>query len=144
MEGRFLGLPSVAISLVGEQCQHYDTAAIVVRQLMRHLQQHTLPAKTILNINVPDIAYEDLQGYSVTRLGTRHCAEPTIRQLDPRGRAIYWVGPAGLEQDAGEGTDFYAINQACVSITPLKIDITDYEAFEHLSQWVSGLHEKPQ
>lgn len=139
MEGRFLGLPSVAISLVGDQCQHYDTAAMVVRKLMHHLQQNTLPAKTILNINIPDIDYEDLQGYRITRLGTRHCAEPMIRQLDPRGHTIYWVGPAGAEQDAGEGTDFYAIGQGCVSITPLKIDITDYAVFENLSRWVDGL-----
>ncbi len=141
MEGRFLGLPAVAISLVGEVCRHYQTAAIVARRIMRHIQQEALPQKTILNVNVPDVPYEDLRGYWVTRLGTRHCAEPTLRQMDPRGRTIYWVGPAGLEQDAGEGTDFYAISQSYVSITPLKIDITDYDAFERLSHWVSGLHE---
>lgn len=141
MEGRFLGLPAVAISLVGGRHKHYHTAAIVARRIMRHIQEYTLPPQTILNINVPDVHYEELQGYLVTRLGTRHRAEPTIRQLDPRGNEIYWVGPAGLEQDAGKGTDFYAINNQCVSITPLRVDMTDYEAFERLSTWVSGLHE---
>lgn len=141
MEGRFLGFPAVAVSLVGDKFNHYQTAAIVARQIMKHILNHALPAKTILNVNVPDVHYEDLRGYEVTRLGTRHCAEPTIRQLDPRGAPIYWVGPAGAEQDAGVGTDFYAISHKCVSITPLKIDITDYTAFDNLSKWVQGLQQ---
>lgn len=141
MEGRFLGLPAVAISLVGDKLQHYHAASIVARRIMRHLTEHALPPKTILNVNVPDVHYEEIKGYLVTRLGTRHRAEPTIRQIDPRGRPIYWVGPAGLEQDAGEGTDFHAIACGCVSITPLKVDMTDYMAFDRLSDWVSGLHD---
>ncbi len=141
MEGRFLGFPAIAFSLASEQCQHYDTAAIVARRILQQVQQKKLAAKTILNINIPDIPYSEIQGYHITRLGTRHCAEPTIRQLDPRGRPIYWVGPAGSEQDAGEGTDFYAISQHCVSITPLRMDLTDYRSFDALSQWLSDLHE---
>lgn len=142
MEGRFLGFPAVAVSLVGDKFNHYHTAAIVARQIMKRILTHSLPPKTILNVNVPDVHYEDLRGYEVTRLGTRHRAEPTIRQLDPRGAPIYWVGPAGSEEDAGIGTDFYAINHNCVSITPLKVDITDYEAFDNLSKWVQGLRHK--
>lgn len=138
MEGRFLGLPAVAISLCGDHL-HYETAGIVARYIVRHILANPLPAKTILNVNVPDMPYEALRGYEVTRLGTRHCAEPTIQQLDPRGQPIYWVGPAGCEQDAGKGTDFHAIANNCVSITPLRVDMTDYEAFDHLTQWVEGL-----
>lgn len=140
MEGRFLGLPAIAISLAGEHASYYDTAAQVACQLVQHLLKERLPAGTILNVNVPDLPFEKLQGYEVTRLGTRHCAEPTIKQIDPRGHEVYWVGPAGAEQDAGVGTDFYAIKAGKVSITPLQIDLTHYEAFDGLSNWVSHLN----
>lgn len=137
MEGRFLGLPAVAMSLAGDV--FYETAAKVACELVHHLLKDPLPAATILNVNVPDVPYEELRGYEVTRLGTRHCAAPTIRQIDPRGHEIYWVGPPGAEQDAGIGTDFYAIRQNKVSITPLRVDLTHYEAFDTLSSWVKGL-----
>jgi 5'-nucleotidase len=139
MEGRFLGLPAIAVSLVGDRFNHYHTAGIVARRIMRHTLEHRLPPMTILNVNVPDVHYEELAGFQVTRLGTRHKAEPTIKQVDPRGQPIYWVGPAGAEQDAGVGTDFYAVNNNFVSITPLRVDLTDYEAFDRLSQWVAGI-----
>ena len=87
-------------------------------------------------VNIPDIPYKNLKGFEVTRLGTRHRAEPTIRQTDPRGHTVYWVGPAGSEQDAGPGTDFHAINHHKVSITPLRVDLTHYEAFDQLASWV--------
>jgi|SRR3990167_1077163 len=139
MEGRFLGLPAIAISLASEQAKHYETAAIVARDLVLHLLEETLPPATILNVNVPDVAYEELQGFEVTRLGTRHCAAPTIKQKDPRGHTIYWVGPAGKEQDAGSGTDFYAIRQNKVSVTPLRMDLTHYEAFDNLTDWLGRI-----
>lgn len=139
MEGRFMGLPAIAMSLAGDKLIHYDTAAHVACELIKHILQEPLPAATILNVNVPDVPYDQLQGYEVTRLGTRHCAEPTIKEIDPRGHTVYWVGPAGAEQDAGVGTDFYAIRHFKVSITPLRIDLTHYEAFEVLSGWVKGL-----
>lgn len=142
MEGRFMGFPAIAISLVGEQLIHYKSAAMVAVRLIKHLQTDPLPAGTILNVNVPDLPFSDIQGYEVTRLGTRHCAEPTIRQLDPRGAPIYWIGPAGKEEDAGPGTDFHALKQKKVSITPLRIDLTQYEAFEQLSCWVGGLENE--
>jgi 5'-nucleotidase len=137
MEGRFLGLPAIAMSLAGDR--HYDTAATVAVELISHIVHEPLPAATILNVNVPDVPFEELQGYEVTRLGTRHCAAPTIKQTDPRGHEIYWVGPPGAEQDAGIGTDFYALHQNRVSITPLRVDITHYEAFDVLSSWVKRL-----
>ncbi|OGT26821.1 MAG: 5'/3'-nucleotidase SurE [Gammaproteobacteria bacterium RIFCSPLOWO2_02_FULL_42_14] len=142
MEGRFLGLPSIAMSLASERQEHYDTAARVACELIQHILKEPLPSATILNVNVPDVAYEELRGFEITRLGTRHCAEPTIKQIDPRGHTIYWVGPAGTEQDAGVGTDFYAIHHNIVSITPLRIDLTHFEAFDVLSSWVGRLKKK--
>lgn len=139
MEGRFLGLPAVAFSLVGEELKHYETGGIVARQIVKHIVADPLPPSTILNVNIPDVPYDEIEGYEVTRLGTRHCAEPTIRDNDPRGAPIYWIGPAGKEEDAGQGTDFYAVRNRCVSITPLRIDLTHYEAFDQLSSWVKGL-----
>lgn len=137
MEGRFLGLPAIAMSLVGDQ--HYETAGHVACQLVHHIIEEPLPAGTILNVNVPDLPIDQVKGYEVTRLGTRHYAEPTIKQKDPRGHDIYWIGPAGAEQDAGSGTDFYAVKHGKVSITPLRVDLTQYEAFENLNHWTRHL-----
>lgn len=137
MEGRFLGYPALAISLDGDQ--HYATAAAVACKLVQQMQTHALPAATILNVNVPDVPLEALQGYEITRLGTRHLAQPLIKQKDPRGKPIYWIGPSGLQADAGQGTDFYALEQRRVSITPLRADLTCYEAFESISNWVTEL-----
>lgn len=136
-EGRFLGYPSIAVSLVGRE--NYDAAAELVRQLVVHLKTKHLPISTILNVNVPDLPLKQIQGFSITRLGTRHCAEPTIKQVDPRGNTIYWVGPPGSEYDAGPGTDFYAINQKQATITPLQLDFTHYEAVDHVSDWLMDL-----
>jgi len=130
MEGRFLGLPSMAVSLAGEEPRHYATAARVAVALMQRLAAHPLPADTILNVNVPDLPWEGLEGFEATRLGHRRRAEPVIRDTDPRGHAIYWVGPAGPEEDAGPGTDFHAVRHGRVSITPLHVDLTRYGAME--------------
>lgn len=138
-EGRFLGYPALAVSLAGEVHLHYQTAANVVRKLIQYLVEKPLPADTILNINVPDLPYEQLKGYQVTRLGERHRAKPAIKATDPRGRIIYWVGPAGEQQNVGPGTDFYALAQGYVSITPLQIDLTRYAALDALSEWTKGL-----
>ena len=139
MEGRFLGLPALAVSLAGEKHLHFETAAKVTKILIQRILSDPLPPSTILNINVPDLPFEELTGFEVTRLGTRHRAEPTIRQIDPRGHPIYWVGPAGAEQDAGSGTDFFAVNHGAVSITPLRVDLTHYESFDQLASWVNRL-----
>jgi 5'-nucleotidase len=143
MEGRFLGLPAIAVSLsnkgVGEQFVHFETAARVVVLLLERLQNDPLPADSILNVNVPDIPWEALEGFEVTRLGRRHKSEPVVKMQDPRGKEIYWVGPVGAEQDAGEGTDFHAVRHNRVSLTPLHVDLTRYDAMEQISGWVSGL-----
>lgn len=140
MEGRNLGLPSIAISLVGDSVQHYDTAAMITKQLVSELRTNRLPSQTILNVNVPDLPLHQLKGMQVTRLGTRHGAEPVVKALDPRGRVIYWVGPPGPEADSGVGTDFHAIKNGYVSITPLHLDMTHYTMFEHLSAVVQGIN----
>jgi 5'-nucleotidase len=138
MEGRFLGLPALAVSLIGPNPAHYETAARVVGHLLERLQQQPLSFDTILNINVPDLPYDKLAGYQTTRLGHRHKSEPVIKQTDPRGRDIFWVGPPGEEQDAGEGTDFHAIRHNYVSVTPLHIDLTRHAVLRELSEWLGG------
>jgi 5'-nucleotidase len=142
-EGRFLGLPAVAISLAGgsEQVTHFETAAHVAVTLLKQLIDKPLPQDTILNVNVPDIAIKDLKGYQATRLGQRHKSEPVITGKDPRGRLLYWVGPPGAEQDAGSGTDFYAISAGYVSVTPLQLDLTWYSRIEELSTWLPKEHK---
>ncbi len=140
-EGRFLGLPAIAISLVGTECEHYETAAWVAKQLVEKLQKTALPANTILNVNVPDLPIEQITGFESTRLGHRHKAEPVVKDMDPRGRIMYWIGPAGEEQDAGPGTDFDAVRRGAVSVTPLQIDLTQYDAIEGVANWLSGVAE---
>jgi 5'-nucleotidase len=135
-EGRFLGLPAVAVSLASSNPQHFDTAAQVAVTLLIQIQEHPLPSDTILNVNVPDVPLYELRGFQSTRLGQRHKAEPVIRTTDPRGREIYWIGSAGPEQDAGPGTDFYAIRNNYVSVTPLQIDLTRYESLQRLADWL--------
>jgi len=139
MEGRFLGLPAIAVSLAGKAPRHYDTAVNVVLKLIDRLQKKSLANDVILNVNVPDVPMDQLKGFVATRLGHRHKSEPVIKDNDPQGRPIYWVGPSGPEQDAGAGTDFYAINNFCVSITPLHIDLTRHAALETTSNWLEDI-----
>ena len=135
-EGRFLGLPAVAISLVGDHPEHFETAAQVAVILLKQILAYPLPENTILNVNVPDLPFSELKGFQACRLGQRHKSEPIIQREDQRGRRIYWVGAAGEEQDAGEGTDFHAINNGYVSVTPLQLDLTWYERIENLKTWL--------
>lgn len=137
-EGRYLGLPAVAISLagMGDQLTHFETAAQVAVTLLQQLIDNPLPKDSILNVNVPDIPYEKLKGYQATRLGQRHKSEPVIKSIDPRGRQIFWVGPPGAEQDAGPGTDFHAVSSGYVSVTPLQLDLTWYDRIDELNAWL--------
>ncbi|MCB1554190.1 MAG: 5'/3'-nucleotidase SurE [Xanthomonadales bacterium] len=141
MEGRFLGLPALAMSLAtGEsRAGHFESAARAASEIMARLVVDPLPADTILNVNVPDRPWAEILGYEVTRLGQRHRAEPCVKQTDPRGRPIYWIGPAGAEQDAGQGTDFHAVRMGFISITPIHVDLTRYQALEKVSSWVAAL-----
>ncbi|MEE8496030.1 MAG: 5'/3'-nucleotidase SurE [Xanthomonadales bacterium] len=140
MEGRFLGFPAIAVSLVfNDKPRHFETAAEAVVRLVQRLRQESLPADTILNINVPDLTWSAIRGFEVTRLGHRHRAEPTIRELDPRGRPMYWIGPAGAEQDAGPGTDFDAVRRSYISVTPIHVDLTRYQALDQMEGWVAEI-----
>ena len=141
MEGRFLGLPSVAVSLVTQDHKglHYETAARAVVQIIARLRSDPLPANTILNVNVPDVPWDELRGFETSRLGNRHRAEPCIPQDDPRGRQWWWIGAAGVELDAGPGTDFHAVRSGHIAITPIHVDLTRYQALEQVAGWVGGL-----
>ncbi len=139
MEGRFLGVPAMAVSLAGENPAHYETAVQVVMSLIAHLQERPLTLDLLLNVNIPDRPYADLQGMEVTRLGHRHKSEPAMRASDPHGRDVYWIGPVGQEEDAGPGTDFHAVRQGCVSITPIQVDLTRYNSMDTLTAWLNEL-----
>ncbi len=141
MEGRFLGYPAMAVSLVGPNLEHYDTAARIALNLVERLRTGSFPPDIILNVNVPDLPIDKIKGIQSTRLGHRHKAEPIIKDQDPRGRDIYWVGPPGMEQDAGPGTDFHAINSHYVSVTPLQVDLTRHTVLEQLSTLLEGVME---
>lgn len=137
MEGRFLGLSAIAISLVGDQ--NYSTAALVSEIVMQRVLDANFSSCRLLNVNVPDLPLQHIKGIKITRLGNRHRAEPVIRGEDPRGQPIYWVGKAGAEQDAGEGTDFHAVQNGYVSITPLHSDLTHYQALDEIQSWQDEL-----
>jgi len=135
-EGRFLGLPAIAVSLVGENPRYFDTAGEVVRRMLVKLINSPLPRDLTLNVNVPDVKLDELRGIKATRLGYRHRAEPMVESRDPKGRPMYWVGPAGSGQDAGPGTDFHAIENGFVSVTPLQFDLTKHAGLDDLSGWL--------
>ncbi|MCB1949367.1 5'/3'-nucleotidase SurE [Nitrosomonas sp.] len=137
-EGFLLGVPSLAVSLVDVSNGHYTTAARVVIDLVKRFKEDKLTIPILLNINVPDVEYEQIKSVRITRLGRRHKAEPVIKTLSPRGHTVYWVGPAGPAQDAGEGTDFHAVQFNHVSITPLQIDLTRFDQMEFVAQWLKS------
>ena len=136
MEGRFLGLPTIAVSLVGNKLMHFDTAAAVAVELVLKIERAPLSSDVVLNLNVPNIPATELKGVRATRLGFRRKSKQIFTDMDPYGRPIYWVGPAGEAQDAGEGTDFHAIEQGFASVTPLKVDLTRHSAVKDLSDWL--------
>ena len=138
-EGRFLGLPAIALSMNDHAPRHFGTGARVAAELVSRLQRVPLASDTIINVNIPDLPFDQLKGYRVTRLGHRHKAEPVVKSTDPRGRVIYWVGPAGAEQDAGPETDFHAVREGYVSVTPLQVDLTRHSALDSLRSWVEGI-----
>ncbi len=141
IEGRFLGLPTLAVSLCLRPGSggHYETAAAVAHRLVSEMLTRPLESSLILNVNVPDVPLEALRGFRGTRLGHRHRSEPIVPAHDPRGRPVYWVGPAGPQQDAGPGTDFHAVDGGYVSVTPLQVDLTRHAALGSLSEWLEGL-----
>lgn len=140
VEGRYLGCPAIAFSSVARSPKHFDTAAKVARKLIQQVLVNPLPHDHILNVNVPDIPYEQIAGIQVTRLGYRHRSEQVVRDKDPGGRDIYWIGPPGEGQDAGKGTDFYAVANNFVSVTPLRVDLTAQHQMDSLASWISEVN----
>ncbi len=137
MEGFLLDIPSFAVSMSQHDAKHFETAARVVVELVQHYQKTGFAWPTLLNINVPDLPYDELKGRAITRLGKRHKAEPVMQLKTPRGEVVYWVGAAGQPNDGGEGTDFYAVAHQQVSISPIQVDLTKHSQMSELKNWLS-------
>ena len=135
-EGYLLGIPSIAVSLTSFEGKNFATAARVARELVVRFARQPLWDPILLNVNVPDIPYSQLNGHEVTRLGRRHKAEPVVKTVSPRNETLYWIGAAGAAADAGPGTDFNAVERGCVSITPLQIDLTHTGQLASVAQWM--------
>jgi 5'-nucleotidase len=130
VEGVMFGVPGIAFSQIDKGWNQIEDAAkaaydIVAQMLASQLVQ-TEAAATLLNVNIPNRPYADLNRWRVTRLGNRHHSQPVVVQQSPRGESIYWIGPAGDAKDSSEGTDFYAIDEGCISITPMQLDLTHH------------------
>ena len=136
-EGYLLGIPAIAVSLVGHEFVHYATAARVAHELVARIARAPFGAPVLLNVNVPDVPYESLKGMEVTRLGRRHKAQPVIQGKNPRGETVYWVGPAGAAREAGPGTDFNALERGAVSVTPLQVDLTHGNQIPLVNDWIA-------
>jgi 5'-nucleotidase len=141
-EGYLLGVPSIAISLASFAGEHFDTAGRVARELVQRFSAQPFSVPILINVNVPDVPYAQLRGIQVTRLGRRHKAEPAVKSVSPRGDTLYWIGAAGPAADAGEGTDFYAVQHGWVSVTPLQIDLTHAGQLADVRHWIAPINEQ--
>ena len=135
-EGFLLGIPSIAVSLASKAAGNYPTAAQAVCDMVERFRRRPIAVPVLLNINVPDVPAAQLTGTVVTRLGRRHKSEPVIKSTNPRGETVYWIGAAGDAEDAGEGTDFHAVANRMISVTPLQIDLTQYASLESVRDWL--------
>lgn len=135
-EGYLLGVPSIAFSLASQDGKHFETAGRVAHELVQRFKDHPVSGPMLLNVNIPDIPYEEIRGVQITRLGRRHKAEPAVKSITPRNETVYWIGAAGPAADAGEGTDFYATEHGWVSITPLQIDLTHAAQLDSVRLWL--------
>lgn len=136
IEGRFLGVPSLAVSMGTFHARHFDDAARTVVTLVQSIALARLPEDTILNINIPDLPLSEIQGWEATRLGTRLPPNYAAVDASPRGQPLYWLGPAGDPDDNSSGTDFHALANNRVSITPLKVDMTRHESLAQVQRWL--------
>jgi len=137
IEGRFVGFPSIAISLASWNGKNFDTAAKVAEVVVDNVEFSELSSNTVLNINVPDIPFNEIKGFKTTRLGKRHQSENIIQ--DKEDSLLYWIGENGKEAENGPGTDFYAIRNNYVSITPLQIDLTNTDEIDKVDSWISKI-----
>lgn len=140
MEGRFLDLPAIAVSLVNQGHNNFESAGLVVQKLLTESSMPSLSRRTLLNINVPDLPYDDIKGILVTRLGHRFKGGEPLKIEDPRGRTRYWIAAAGDFDDCGEGTDFWAVEHGYVSVTPMHVDMTQPLDLDRLREWVGNRH----
>ena len=136
IEGYTIGIPSMAVSMANHKPKHFKTAAMVTVDLINKMNAKATTETPLLNINVPDVPYDELNGLLITRLGKRKQADPIISSLTPKGQNIYWIGPAGEPSDCGKGTDFFAVKENYVSISPIQIDLTNHKLIEHMSEWL--------
>ena len=139
MEGYLLGLPAIAFSLASRSFEHLETAVAVAQQVVRRLIDQPFAKARLLNVNIPAVPINELQGYELTRLGRRHVAQPVETAVSPRGETVYWVGPPGGQREAGPGTDFHALNQSRVSVTPLQVDLGDTDGFQEVGPWLEKM-----
>ena len=139
MEGYLLGLPAIAFSLASRSFEHLETAVCVAQQVVRRLIDQPFAKARLLNVNIPSVPIGELQGYELTRLGRRHVAQPVETAVSPRGETVYWVGPPGGQREAGPGTDFHALNQSRVSVTPLQVDLGDTDGFQEVGPWLEKM-----
>ncbi|VXB71999.1 broad specificity 5'(3')-nucleotidase and polyphosphatase [Pseudomonas sp. 8AS] len=139
LEGRFLGRPAFAFSLLSRQTENLPTAAYFARKLVEAHEQLDLPPRSVLNVNVPNLPLERIRGIQLTRLGHRARAAAPVKVVNPRGKEGYWISISGDAEDGGPGTDFHAVMQGYVSITPLQLDRTFNDAFASLEGWLEGL-----
>jgi 5'-nucleotidase len=137
IEGRFLGLPSIAMSLASWEGNHFETAGEIAKRLVTQIDKSELSNNTIINVNVPDIPFNEIKGFKSTRLGSRHKSEPSVK--DKTDSSLYWIGENGKEADNLDGTDFHAISNNFVSVTPLQIDLTKYSELKPVRDWLQKI-----
>jgi len=142
-EGYLFGIPAIAFSLVKKGWEHLDAAASIARALVERQIARPLAAPVLLNVNIPNRARPTMTGVAATRLGKRHPSEPVVRTTTPYGDPVYWIGPVGHARDAEAGTDFHAVQQGCVSVTPLRLDLTHHEQLAELRDWANPDWVKP-
>jgi 5'-nucleotidase len=138
MEGHLFGIPSIAFSLVDRGWPQLDAVAQRCGELVQRFMAKRLPAHVLLNVNLPALPSDQMRGFQVTRLGKRHASQPVIPALNPQGETVYWIGAAGSAQDDSLGTDFHAVNNGWVSVTPLRLDLTHDQQLDDISQWLTG------
>ena len=136
IEGYTVGIPSIAISMAQHQAKYFQTGANVILDLIKRLESNGLASTPLFNINIPDTTFKQIKGSMITRLGKRSQAEPAIGTFSPKGHKVYWVGAAGTPDDCGKGTDFFAVRENYVSITPIQIDLTNHKLINEMTQWI--------
>jgi len=135
IEGALQGVPSISASLVTKEQADFVEPARFVARLVRRLLEHGLPRRHLLNVNLPGRPWPEVRGVKITRLGSRIYHDTLIKKVDPRGRDYYWIGGEDPEWEAIDGTDFEAVHDGWISVTPLRLDLTAEPALEKIAAW---------